>query len=102
MRVTYTLWDPVAVFVGISGTAYGLLPFQIHDEEIWVPVPSVTDADLIGLLRKCRKYVQQDVQMIADLTRHAPLPPEEQLKHDTTEYESERLILELDQLLGKA
>ena len=43
--------------------------------------------------------IQYDAQMMADITRHAPLDPESQAKHDSTEYESERLIRTIPQLI---
>lgn len=43
--------------------------------------------------------IQYDAQMMADITRHAPLDPESQAKHDSTEYTSERLVRTIPQLL---
>lgn len=57
---------------------------------------------ILDALRRARKFVEQDVLMIADLTRHAPLPKEAQEIHDTTEYESEILLQLIDKLLGEA
>jgi hypothetical protein len=44
--------------------------------------------------------VQADAQMMADISRFAPLDHAAQAQHDTTEYESERLAREIPVLLG--
>ena len=44
------------------------------------------------LLCRAKKFVQDDVLMVTTISRHAPLPPEAQAKHDSTESESEKLI----------
>lgn len=44
------------------------------------------------LLGEALLFVEQDVQMVADITRHAPLPPKEQAIHDSTESISEKLL----------
>jgi len=54
---------------------------------------------LRGLLKRCLPIVQADAQMMADITRHAPLDPESQAKHDSTEYESEKLLREIPEAL---
>lgn len=51
------------------------------------------------LLKRAMPIIEQDARMMADLTRHAPLPPEAQAKHDKTEYESERLLKEVPVVL---
>lgn len=43
--------------------------------------------------------VQLDAQMMADITRHAPLDPAQQAKHDATEYASERLSRDIPALI---
>lgn len=55
---------------------------------------------LLDLLRRCRRYVEADAQMMADISRHAPLDPASQATHDTTEYESEKLLPLIDAALG--
>jgi hypothetical protein len=54
----------------------------------------------MALLRRSRRYVEQDAQMMDDISRHAPLDADSQATHDATEYESERLMREIDALLG--
>lgn len=54
----------------------------------------------MDLLRRCLPIVQYDAQMMADITRHAPLAPEDQAKHNSTEYESEKLVREIPLLLS--
>lgn len=51
------------------------------------------------LLRRAVVYCSQDATMMADLSRHAPLPPDAQAKHDSTEYDSEKLVLEIPEWL---
>lgn len=48
------------------------------------------------LVTRCLPYVKADVQMMADLSRFAPLSPDDQMKHDTTEYPSEVLLRDLE------
>jgi len=54
-----------------------------------------------ALLRDARAYVEQDVVMMADLTRHSPLDADGQHRHDTTEYASEKLLPRIDAALGE-
>ena len=54
---------------------------------------------LMYLLGKARKYVEEDVLMISAISRHAPLPAEAQAEHDSTEYESEKLLPLINQAL---
>lgn len=49
----------------------------------------------VNLLAKCYKFVEDDAMMMAAITRHSPLDPESQAKHDSTESLSERLIREI-------
>ena len=51
-------------------------------------------------LEKAMPIVQYDAQMMADITRHAPLDPESQAKHDSTEYESERLVRQIPEVIA--
>lgn len=51
-------------------------------------------------LQKALPIVQYDAQMMADITRHAPLDPESQAKHDSTEYESERLARQMPEVIA--
>lgn len=43
--------------------------------------------------------IQYDAQMMADITRHAPLDPKSQAEHDSTEYASERLVRTIPPLI---
>ena len=58
------------------------------------------ETKLVDLLRQARRFVEQDAQMMADISRHSPLSAEDQAIHDTTEYESEKLLREIDLHLG--
>ena len=49
-------------------------------------------ATLRDMLRRAMYFVEMDASMMADLTRHAPLPTEEQAKHDNTKAASEVLM----------
>ena len=55
---------------------------------------------LRGLLIRCLPIVQADARMMADITRHSPLDPVSQAQHDSTEYESERLVSEIPAVLA--
>lgn len=57
-------------------------------------------AKLETLLKRCRPIIEADAQMMADISRHAPLDADNQAQHDATEYESEKLARELERLLG--
>lgn len=57
---------------------------------------------LAALLRRARYFVEADVAMMDAISRHAPLPFEEQAKHDATEYPSEVLLREIDGALDGA
>lgn len=48
------------------------------------------------LLKRARVFVAQDVQMVADITRYSPLDAASQVIHDSTETESEKLLVEID------
>lgn len=52
------------------------------------------------LLARSLPIVQYDAQMMADISRHAPLDPETQAKHDSTEYESEKLVRDIPNMLA--
>lgn len=67
-------------------------------DELWEALDTVEK--LRALLRRCRPFVEADAQMMADLSRHAPFDPATQAQHDATEYESERLVRELQDVLG--
>lgn len=61
-------------------------------------------AELAGcraLLRRCLPIIESDAQMMADLSRFAPLDPVAQATHDATEYDSERLVREIPAALAK-
>lgn len=55
--------------------------------------------DLVDFLKRTRAYVESDVDMMATISRFAPLPAEDQEHHDNTEYASERLLREIDHFL---
>ena len=55
---------------------------------------------LRALLRGARKFVELDARMMDALTRHSPLDAESQAAHDSTEYESERLLPLIDAALA--
>ena len=50
---------------------------------------------LWDFVQRARPIVEQDAMMMADLTRFAPLSPEDQTKHDSTEYPSEKWLADL-------
>ena len=50
---------------------------------------------LSALLERCRPFIEADVQMMADISRHAPLDAANQAIHDSTDYESERLLRDM-------
>ncbi len=54
----------------------------------------------VALLRRCVPIIEQDARMMADITRHAPLPAKSQAIHDSTEYDSERLAIEIPAFLA--
>jgi hypothetical protein len=58
--------------------------------------------ELISLLRRCLPIIQSDAQMMDAISRHAPLDAASQAVHDSTEYESERLVVEIREVLRKA
>lgn len=64
------------------------------------PIAPDTLAQARQLLVRCLPIIQYDAQMMADITRHAPLDAESQAKHDSTEYESEKLVREIPAFLG--
>lgn len=58
------------------------------------------DIDVVlKLLERARRFVEFDAQMMADLTRFSPLPPDAQWAHDNTESESEKWLREYDELV---
>ena len=57
---------------------------------------------LRNLLARALPIIDADACMMADLTRHAPLTPEAQAIHDSTEYESERLVREIRAAMARA
>ena len=64
---------------------------------------SVDDYEkVLGLLCRAREFVEYDALMVGALTRHAPLPPDAQAVHDSTEYLSEILLREIDSVLPSA
>lgn len=56
---------------------------------------------LRGLLWRCLPIIEADAQMMADIARHAPLDPASQAAHDSTEYESEKLLREIPAMLAE-
>lgn len=70
-----------------------------YDERELVLSRELAERDALrALLVRSRRYVEQDAQMMADLTRHSPLDAS-QAVHDSTEYESERLLPLIDAAL---
>jgi hypothetical protein len=53
------------------------------------------------LLQRCLPIIQADADMMATISRLAPLCPAEQNKHDTTEQDSERLLRDIPTTLAK-
>lgn len=53
------------------------------------------------LLERSRRFAEFDAQMMADLTRFSPLPPEAQWAHDNTESESEKWLREYEEFKKK-
>ncbi len=84
-----------------SRTSYGTpLPQQwAPAEEEWNRQCAYAHG-LKELLRKALPIIKADAQMMADITRHAPLPEEAQAVHDTTEYESEKLVRQIESVLA--
>lgn len=54
------------------------------------------------LLLRCIRFVEADAEMMAAITRFAPLPAEQQMQHDTQESASEVLLRDLAKYLGNA
>lgn len=54
----------------------------------------------IGLLVRCLPIIQNDAGMMASITQFAPLDPENQAKHDQTDYESEKLVKEIPEFFS--
>jgi hypothetical protein len=52
---------------------------------------------LWDFVERAKPIVEQDAMMMADLTRFAPLSPEDQAKHDRTEYPSEKWLADLSE-----
>lgn len=82
------------------------IPYQMncsHQGEGWclacVGELGEENERLRSLLARCLPIVQGEAEMMADLSRHAPMSPEAQAKHDTTEYDCERLIREIPEAL---
>lgn len=57
-------------------------------------------ARVVEILKRARFYVEQEVLFMSDLTRHAPFPPDEQAKHDSTVHPCELLLPEIDALIA--
>ena len=57
--------------------------------------------EALDALEAALPIVQYDAQMMADISRFAPLDAESQQIHDTTEYASERLSRELPELITR-
>ncbi len=57
--------------------------------------------DVLEALESALPIIQFDAQMMADITRHAPLDPESQAKHDSTEYASEHLVRTIPPLIER-
>ena len=48
------------------------------------------------MVKEAKPSVEAEARMMADLTRFAPLSPEEQAKHDGTEFPCERWMKEYE------
>ena len=99
-RYTPLTWADVAE----DGTPCGGFSMHPLPDGEWV---SYEDAQAeIALLRelllRARKFVEDDTLMIAAITRHAPLPPDAQAIHNSTEYLSEILLRDIDSVLPNA
>lgn len=55
---------------------------------------------LLDLVRRAKTFVEFDAMMAADLSRFAPLPPEEQAKHDSTETASEKWLADYERVMA--
>lgn len=68
------------------------------------PTAEVVEAlqELTHLLERACVYVEQDAQMMADISRHSPLDTDSQAAHDGTVYDSERLRDEIPESLARA
>lgn len=86
------MWSTLQPHVQKLADAEGLTVTPLYDQ-------AALDA-LLALLKRCRPIIEADAQMMADISRHAPLDADSQAKHDATEYESEKLARELERLLG--
>jgi len=58
-------------------------------------------AVLVDLVERAKPIVTADSLMMADLTRHAPLPPEQQAEHDSTEFPSETWLADYEREVTK-
>lgn len=61
---------------------------------------TVYESVLISLLRRCIPILENDAAIASALTRHAPLPPEAQAKHDHTAWPSETLLSDIKDALS--
>lgn len=72
---------------GCSGTVTSSPDWQaLHQQQL------DRNAVLTSLLERCLPIVQSDADMASSISRHAPLDPESQARHDNTETESEKLL----------
>lgn len=61
----------------------------------------IAEQVLLELLRRCIPILENDAAIASALTRHAPLPPDAQAKHDSTEWPSEKLLREIAEVLNE-
>jgi len=74
---------------------------RIARMEVDMSILSKEVEEMRSLVFRARRYVEFDSRMMADISRHAPLDPASQAKHDATKYESERLLKEIDAMIVK-
>lgn len=75
------------------------LEHEAFQHEWEIKAQAATIEKLTCLLERSRPYVEFDVMMAGDITRHSPLDPESQARHDAQETESEKLLDEIDSWL---
>lgn len=67
--------------------------YDVEEDVLWECLRK-----LAKMVRDAKPMVERDARMMADLTRFAPLSPEDQAKHDSTEFPSEIWIQEFERL----
>lgn len=64
-------------------------------------VACAIDPEAVLLLRRAYRFVEADRQMMSDISRHAPLPPEQQAEHDSGDWPSARWLADYDAWLAR-